>query len=221
MLAAALLAGCGAPLHTWEVHTTSTPRSPFLDVAALARERVATFGVASPAALQGLGPALSHALTGALAQVSTSIWDMPTYEVVNRLNDRDLAAAYGDLLTGFARSGILDREPLRRIGAALDAPYVLQPGIAEFSQVLGDKFEVVGWKLLKTRLTTLRLWLQLWDTRTGQLLWEGSGEVTVAAQLLTQEASVSLEDIAQRLWSRMVDDDLLRGATRSRFLFSN
>jgi hypothetical protein len=139
--------------------------------------------------------------------VSPFIWDMPTYEVVNRLNDRDLAAAYGDLLAGFARSGILDREPLRRLGAALDAPYVLQPGVAEFSQVVGDKFEVVGWKLLKTRLTTLRLWLQLWDTRTGQLLWEGSGEVTVAAQLLTQEASVSLEDIAQRLcraWSTTI-----------------
>jgi hypothetical protein len=73
--------------------------------------------------------------------------------------------------------------------------------------------------LLKTRLTTLRLWLQLWDTRTGQLLWESSGEATVAAQLLTQEASVSLEDIAQRLWSSIIQDDLLGGATRSRFLF--
>ena len=75
-------------------------------------------------------------------------------------------------------------------------------------------------KLLKTRLTTLRLWLQLWDTRTGQLLWESSGEGTVAAQLLTQEsAAVSLEDIAQRLWSRIIQDDLLGGATRSRVFF--
>lgn len=137
---------------------------------------------------------------------------------MNRLNDQGLAVEYGDLVSGFARSGILERERLRRIGEGLGIPYVLQPGLAEFSQVVGDKFEAMGFKLLKTRLTTLRLWLQLWDTRTGQILWE-SGEVTVAAQLLTQEsAAVSLEDIAQRLWLRMIQDDLLGGSTRSRFL---
>jgi hypothetical protein len=43
--------------------------------------------------------------------------------------------------------------------------------------------------------------------------------VTVAAQLLSQESAVSLEDIAQRLWSSMIQDDLLGGVTRSRFLF--
>ena len=139
---------------------------------------------------------------------------------MNRLNDQGLAVEYADLVSGFARSGILERERLRRIGEGLGIPYVLQPGLAEFTQVVGDKFEAMGFKLLKTRLTTLRLWLQLWDTRTGQILWESSGEITVATQLLTQEsAAVSLEDIAQRLWLRMIQDDLLGGRTRSRFLF--
>jgi hypothetical protein len=218
VLLTALLAGCGAPLHAWDVHTSSTPRAPALDTAVLAREPVPSLGLAAPAALLGFGAALSHALAAALSQASPPIRGLATYDVLNRLNEQGLAGEYGDLVSGFARSGILERQGLQKIGEALGAAYVLQPGLAEFSQVVGDKFEAAGFKLLKTRLTTLRLWLQLWDTRTGQIVWESSGEVTVVAQLLTQESTVALHDIAQRLWLRMIQDDLLGGSTRSRFL---
>ena len=128
---------------------------------------------------------------------------------------------YDTLITGFGRHGILDREQLQKIAPALGARYVLPPGLAAFDQVVGDKFEAFGFKVLKTRLTTLRLWLQLWDTQTGRMLWECSGEITVAAQLLTQESSVSLDDVAERLWSRMIQEDLLGGSTRSWLFFSN
>lgn len=68
ILAAAFLTNCSTPLHSWDVHTASTPRSPHPDTATLARGPVATLGLAAPAALQGFGPALSHALTDALAE---------------------------------------------------------------------------------------------------------------------------------------------------------
>jgi hypothetical protein len=221
VLAAAFLTSCSTPLHTWVVHTSSTPRSPSLDTAALAREPVAILGLAAPAALQGFGPALSHALGDALLQMSPPIRAIPTYQTLSRLNDQGLAREYGDLVSDFARSGILDRERLRRIGEGLGSPYVLQPGVAQFDQVVGDKFELGGFKLVKTRLMTLRLWLQLWDTRTGQILWESSGEVTVAAQLLTKEsAAVSLENVAQGLWARIIQDGLLEGSS-SRFLLND
>jgi len=221
VLAAAFLTSCSTPLHSWVAHTTSTPRSPSLDTAVLAREPMATLGLAAPAALQGLGPALSNALSAALLEVSPPIRAIPTYETLNRLNDRGLAVEYGDLVSGFARSGILERERLRRIGEALGCPYVLQPGLALFEQAVADKFEIAGFKAVKTRLMTLRLWLQLWDARTGQILWESSGEATVAAQLLTKEsAAVSLEDVAQRLWARIIQDGLLSEKTRSWFFFN-
>jgi hypothetical protein len=81
---------------------------------------------------------------------------------------------------------------------------VLQPGLGAFSETLADKFEIAGWKVIRTRITTLRLWLQLWDTETGRMLWEAGAEATDAAQLLTQESAVSLEKIAERLWVRMI-----------------
>jgi hypothetical protein len=135
---------------------------------------------------------------------------------MSRLNEQGLAAEYADLVSGFARSGILERERLGRIASALGARYVLQPGLGAFSETLADKFEIAGWKVIRTRITTLRLWLQLWDTETGRMLWESGAEATVAAQLLTQESTVSLETIAGRLWVRMIQDSLLEGRTTSR-----
>jgi hypothetical protein len=67
----------------------------------------------------------------------------------------------------------------------------------------------------------LRLWLQLWDTQAGQIVWESAGEATAASELLFPQRIVPLDEIGQKLWLRMVQDNLLEGKTESRFLFSN
>jgi hypothetical protein len=219
-ISAALFASCSNPFHMVDAYTTSTPRPQSLDVAELAREPVATLGLVAPAGLQGFSPSLSLALNTALSQTSPPIRGIPTYETVNRLNEKGLAADYTEMVSDFARSGILDRERLQRIGSALGSKYVLQPGLAEFSQALMDRFEISGWKVFRTRVTSLRLWLRLWDTQTGQMLWESAGETTVATELLRQESAVPLTEIARILWLRMIQDDLLGGESKSRLFFS-
>jgi hypothetical protein len=163
----ALLAGC-APIYLWETHTTSTPRAQSFDVAVLAREPVATLGPRTPAGRQGLSPFLSRGLIAAISQASPSIRAIPNHDTVNAINGQGLAVEYADLISGFARSGILERERLQRLGSALGYRHVLLPGLADFNQVLVDKFEVAGIKVVTNRVITLRLWLQLWDAQTGQ-----------------------------------------------------
>jgi hypothetical protein len=220
VLAAALLIGC-TPLYLSDTHTTSTPKSQFFDVAELAREPVATLGLLSPAGLQGFNPPLSHALNAALSEASPPIRGIAAHETVNMLNEQGLAGEYGTLIAGFGRGGILERIPLERIGSALSSRYVLLPGLAEFNQAIIDRLSIYGWNTIQSRVTTLRLWLQLWDTQTGKIVWESAGEVTVASKLLRSEQTVALDEIAQKLWLRMIQDNLLEGKDRSRFLFSN
>jgi hypothetical protein len=117
----ALLAGC-APLHLWDTHTTSTPRPQSFNVGELTHEPVATFGLLAPGGLQGFNPTLSHALIAALAEASPPIQGIPTRETMNTLNDQRLTAEYADLISGFTRSGVLERERLQRIGSALFLP---------------------------------------------------------------------------------------------------
>jgi hypothetical protein len=135
----------------WETHTTSTPRPHPFDVAVLAGEPVATLGPLSPAGLQGLSPFLSRGLTPAISEAVPSMRAIPNYETVNVINGQGLAAEYADLISGFGRSNILDRERLQRIGSALGSRYVLLPGLANFNQVLVDKFEIAAIKVVTNR----------------------------------------------------------------------
>ena len=220
VFAAALLVGC-TPLYLSDTHTTSTPRSQLLDVAELAREPVATLGLLTSASLQGFNPSLSHALNAALSEASPPIRGIAAHETLNMLIQQGLGAEYSTLIASFGRGGILEREPLQRIGSALSSRYVLLPGLAEFNQVIIDRLSIYGWNIIQSRVTTLRLWLQLWETQTGTILWESSGEVTMATKLLRSEQTVPLDEIAQKLWLRMIQDSLLDGESGSRFIFSN
>jgi hypothetical protein len=220
LLAAALILGC-TPLYLSDTHTTSTPRPQFFNVTELAREQVATLGLLTPASLQGFNPPLSHALNAALSETSPPIRGIAAHETVNLLNQQGLATEYGTLIAGFGRGGILESKPLRRIGSALSSRYVLLPGLAEFNQVIIDRLSISGWNIIQSRVTTLRLWLQLWDTQTGKIVWESAGEVTVATKLLRSEQTIPLDEIARKLWLRMIQDNLLEGKTGSHFFFTS
>ena len=215
--ALALLAGCD-PVYVSDTYATSTPRPASFDVGALAARPVATFGLVAPAGLQGFSPTVSHALATALAAANPPVRQIPAVETVNRLTDQGLAADYADLLAGFARNRILDRQRLRAIGSGLGSSYVLLPGLAQLDEAVVDKFEAAGLKLLRNRVTTLRLWLQLWDVQTGHVVWESAGEVTVSTVLLSPKQAVPLEEIVQKLLSHMIQDQLLDAKTTVQLL---
>ncbi|HEU4342227.1 MAG TPA: hypothetical protein VFU31_11700 [Candidatus Binatia bacterium] len=200
------IVGC-TPLYMWDTHITSTPR-PNSGVAELAGEPVAMLGPITPAGLQGFSPFLSRSLIAAISEASPSFRGIPTHETVNVINGQGLSGEYTDLISGFVRSGILERERLQRLGSALGSRYVLLPGLADFNQVLVDRFEIVGFKMVRNRVITLRLWLQLWDTQTGQIVWESTGEATMASELLLPQRIVPLDEIGQKLWLRMIQENL-------------
>jgi len=216
-LTAALLAGC-SPIYMWDISTNSTARPPSFDVSELSRQSVATVGLVTSAGLSGHSTSMSHALVAALAEVSPPIRAIPAHEVANAMNDRGLATEYAELLSGFAKSGIMDRERLSRIGSALGFRYLLLPGLAQFDHAILDRFEIAGVKVLRTRATVLRVWLQLWDTQTGHIVWESAGEVATASEVLRHDRIVPLDEMAQKVWRRMVQHDLIEGRTGSRSL---
>jgi hypothetical protein len=203
----------------WDINTTSTAWPPSFDVGELSREPVATPGLVAPAALQGLSTALSHALVAALASASPPIRAIAAREITNALNDQGLATAYAELLEGFARTGIMDRDRLQRIGSALGFRYLLLPGLAQLDHVILDRFEIAGVKVIRTRVTIMRVWLQLWDTRTGHILWESAGEVATASDVVRHERVVPIDDTAEKLFRRMIQHDLLEGGTGSQSIF--
>jgi hypothetical protein len=212
-----LLVGCDPP-YLSDTYATSTPKPKSFDTSELVGTPVVVLAFLTPANLQGFGPTLSHALIGALTQVNPPIRKIPTDETLNRLTDEGLATEYADLRADFARNGILDHQRLRRIGLGLGSRYVLLPGLAQFDESIIDKFEAVGIKLLRNRVTTVRLWLQLWDSENGHIVWESSGEVTTVTVFLSPKQTVALEQIAKRLLVRMIQDGLLESKTETQLI---
>jgi hypothetical protein len=204
-----------------DIYITSTPKTQSLDLGNLTEKPIAALGLIAPANLQGLGPTLSHALLAAFTKVQPPVRVIPSYETVGIINEQGLAQNYAELLSGFRLGGILQRQQLGPIGSALGSRYVLLPGLAEFNQLIMDKYEVIGLKLVRTRVTTLRLWLQLWDVQTGRILWESAGEVTAVTALLNAKRIVPLDELAQMLWLHMIQEDLLGGKTETRLFLRN
>ena len=212
-----LLAGCDPP-YLSDTYATSTPKPASFDTSALARVPVVVLAFVAPGNLQGFSPTLSHALSGALTEVTPPVREISTDQTLNQLTDKGLAAEYADMRAGFARNGMLDRPRLRRIGLGLGSRYVLLPGVAQFDEQIIDKFEAAGIKLLRNRVTTLRLWLQLWDSQTGHIVWESSGEVTVATAFLSPKQTVALEQTTKKLLVRMIQDGLLESKTETQLI---
>src|SRR5262245_6279325 len=104
-----LLAGC-TPLFMWDTHVTATPRPEAVGVAELTRGPVATLGLITSAGFQGFSPFLSRALSAAMSEASPSMRGIPSHETVSLINGRGLSAEYSELISGFVRSGILERE---------------------------------------------------------------------------------------------------------------
>jgi hypothetical protein len=209
------LHGC-TPIYVSDASITSTPRTQSLDVARLSSEPVPVLGLITPPPLQGFSASLSVALVRAIAKADPPIHAIPAYQTLGLINEKGLARDYTELISGYASGGILEHQRLGRIGSAFAARYVMLPGLAEFNQTVIDKFEMVGFKLIRSRITTLRLWLQLWDVQTGQIVWESGGEVTAVTQLLRAKQTVALDRIAQKLWYQMIQDGLLGGKTEWR-----
>jgi hypothetical protein len=182
---------------------------------------VATLGLITSAGFQGFSPFLSRALSAAMSEASPSIRGIPSHETVSLINGQGLSAEYSELISGFVRSGILERERLRRLGSTLGSRYVLLPGLADFNQVLVDRFEVAGFKIVRNRVMTLRLWLQLWDTQTGQIVWESTGEANVASELILAQRIVPFDEIGQKLWLRMIEHNLLAEKTQKQLFSTN
>ena len=213
-MSAGLLA-CGRPVHVWEAHAYVTPVPASLDMSALGREPVLALLPATYNHLQGHIPMLAHALAAACSQTQPKINLRSEYEIFNRVNHPETELEYVEADPTLAASRLLAPTRLKQMGAALGVKSVLQPGLAYVREDLESKFEFGGFVFLRTRVTTMGLWLRLWDAQTGQFLMEASGEATVATELLVEGATVPLHATARNLWRHMIQEGLLSGKTTS------
>jgi hypothetical protein len=215
VLLVTLAAACTSSIYGWTVRTNSTPQSESFPLGALEREPVAVFEALAPANLRGTELGLAHYLEEIVAAIAPTVKVISFQETVNKMNARGLAAEYVRMRTVLEQSNILEATSLEKLGPAIGARYVFQPRLGAFSQTMTDRWSFADIRIVQTRSSILRLSLQLWDTRTGELVWASVSEAILSNEAVSQDP-VFLEDAARVALGSMITD-LQRGKTSSTY----
>jgi len=146
--------------------TTGAPR---LDKVALLTP-TATFGQ------EENRQSLALSFSDQAAKLRPDLKIMTLAETLSAINMAGLAETY-DRMSGAYRSvGLFDREPLRQIGEAVGARYLLQLKLQGVDQSSKQRFAYFGVSLLQTQSGTVRVFAQIWDSWDGRVAWEGTVE---------------------------------------------
>jgi hypothetical protein len=196
---ALLLAGCSSQ----KIRTETQQSSPTTQVLAinLRSEDIRTAGIAfiTPSSITGQEEdkqALALAFTGTLRNVRPDLPIVPLPETLSAVNRVGLTSEYRKMFEDYRLTGIFDREILQKVARVTGMRYLAQLKLAAFRQESKSRFGMLGIRVLETKTSTIRLFLQIWDSNDGSVAWEGSQESTVSHESLAEEY-VSLRSIVE------------------------
>ncbi|MBI3813962.1 MAG: hypothetical protein HY279_05780 [Nitrospinae bacterium] len=139
---------------------------------------------------------VSDILEKAFKSEKPAIVFVSSREAINRINNADLTSSYSEMLDYYDITGILNMSLLKKIGNALNVRYVAQPRLLSFTETTYSRFSFLGLSLISTRETTVKIFLQVWDVSTGNIVWEGSGQATIAVEAMRAKP-VTFEEAAE------------------------
>ena len=199
--------GCHGSLYNWQVRTTGTLVSPSFDQTPVTERPVAIFPGLSAPLLRGTEEALSHHLAKLLEQLAPNWRVVDEQATLTGINAQGLGREYIQMRRDAEDSHLLERESLRKIGAALGVRYVFQPRMVSYTQTMTERWKVPGLdlRIVETRSSLMRISLQLWDARSGELIWASVAEAILANEAVSQDP-VFLEDAARVTLGSLMSD---------------
>jgi hypothetical protein len=113
-------------------------------------------------------------------------------ETLSAINRAGLTAEYRRMYEDSRLTGIFDRETLQKVSRLTGTRYLAQLKLGGFHQESKGRWGMLGIRMLETKSTAIRLFLQIWDSQDGAVVWEGSQELTIAHESLAEDP-VSLQ----------------------------
>ena len=200
-----LLVSCIGAFKQWGDETSLAWKAQTFEFQSLEGKRVAVLNALVGTTLEGYRHQVSQSLFQALSKKNYPFQVISPQATKNELNREGLAREVSAMALDYSQSGILNLDVLHNMARTLEWDYVIQPSMAEFRQALDTRLRFFGLRVFQTRITNLRLSLQLWDTRSGEIVWESSGEGTMAGEDV-RDVLIPFGVITQRLWSHIMTD---------------
>ncbi len=121
---------------------------------------------------------------------------IPYWEGLNIINSEGYTADYALMMNEYSKTGILNKRILSKFGEVLNVKYFIQPKLIDFSQHQSTRFSLLGLTLFKTHESQIKLYFEVWEARTGRIVWVGSTEANMASENYAA-VPIPFEDIAR------------------------
>jgi hypothetical protein len=123
---------------------------------------------------------LALAFANSLAAEEKDLDVVSLAEVLSAVNQADLSADYKLMMDDYEATGIMEKGTLRRVGEVSGARYLGLLELADFEQSANKRFGIGGLRVMDTKIASIRLSWQIWDSLAGAIAWEGSDEIHYA-----------------------------------------
>jgi hypothetical protein len=188
------LAGCSA--------TVQTHSAPEHDSRGLKPDDLKNGGIAflTPSTITGHEEdkqALAHAFAAALSAERKDVRVVPLSDTIGAVNRANLAGTYRAMYTDYRDSAVFDGAAIRQIAKAANVRYLAQLKLASVGQGARGRFGIFGLSILNTQYAQLRVFLQIWDSTDGSVVWEGLDEVSMAVETAWEEP-MTFQSVADR-----------------------
>ena len=199
-----LLSGCAV---TTQSYPTTLVQSVSLEPLALKTAGIAFITPGTVTGEEEYKQSLALAFTDALKQARPDLRIVSLPETLGIINKEGLSEEYKRMYEDSRLTGIFNRDTLRKISHLTGARYIAQLQLGGFTQTTQGLWGFLGFNLSITEITTVRLFLQIWDGENGTIVWEGSQELTLTSNQVKQ-SPVSFRDTvelsAQELVARLL-----------------
>lgn len=146
--------------------------------------------------------AMAMAFTQAMQQARPMLRIVPLAEAVSAINAAGLAGDYRQMLNDYHITGIFEHKVLQKVAQTIGVRYIAQLQLRGFRQDNKNRLSLLGFRLIDTKTTDIRIFLQIWDSQNGSVAWEGSQELTAAKDSFSEETVTFrqvMDDAAQQL----------------------
>ncbi len=146
--------------------------------------------------------ALAMSFTEVMKTLRPNLRVVPLATTLSAINHAGLAVDYKRMLEDYRVTGIFEHKVLQEVARVSGARYVAQLKLSGFRQDSKNRLGMIGIRFVETKSTDLRLFLQVWDSVDGSVVWEGAEELTSARDTVAEETVTfksAIEEAARQL----------------------
>jgi len=194
-----LLSGCA----TNQLHPTTQVLAINLEPQVLKATGIAFITPTSVTGQEEDKQALALAFTETLKLARPNLLIVPLPATLSAINRAGLAGEYRQMFEDYRLTGVFNRDTLQKVSHVTGVRYLAQLKLSAFRQESKNRWGTLGIRMLETKSTYLRLYLQIWDGENGSVAWEGAQELTSSQESL-QEDAVSFRTVVEQSANELI-----------------